>query len=141
MMAAFTAAPRLGHFDAMLHIFAFLHHQPRLCLVFDDWYFDRIEKHSDHDWCEFYPDASELLPQNAPCPLGKPIEMVAFVDSDHAGDWLTHHFCTGVLVYFNCSPILWYSKKQNCIEPSTYGSEFRGLKVATDLVKGKRYKC
>lgn len=67
--------------------------------------------------------------------------MVAFVDSDHAGDLLTRRSRTGVLVYFNRSPILWYSKKQNGIEPSTFGSEFMGLKTATDLVKGLRYKC
>jgi hypothetical protein len=35
---------------------------------------------------------------------------------------------------------LWYSKKQACIETSTFGSEFMGLKTATDLVKGLRYK-
>jgi hypothetical protein len=138
MLVAFTAAPRLGHFDAMLHMFAYLHHHPRLRLVFDDHYFDSIEKPAKHDWSEFYPDASELLPLNAPRPLGKPI---AFVDSDHAGDLLTRRLRTGVLVYFNRSPILWYSKKQNGIEPSTFGSEFMGLKVATDLVKGLRYKC
>jgi hypothetical protein len=61
-----------------------------------------------------------LLPPNAPNPLGKPIEMVAFVDSDHAGDLLTCRLHTGVLVYFNCSPILWYpssvlKKKSNAI--------------------------
>jgi hypothetical protein len=141
MMAAFTAALRLGHFDAMLHIFAFLHHHPRSGLVFDDRYFDCIEKPAEHDWHEFYPDAYELLPPNALRPLGKPIEMVAFVDSDHAGDLLTRRLRTGVLVYFNRSPILWYSKKQNGIEHSTFGSEFIGLKVATDLVKGLCYKC
>jgi hypothetical protein len=141
MMAAFTAAPRLGHFDAMLHIFAFLHHHPRSRLVFDDRYFECIEKPAEHDWREFYPDAFELLPPNAPHPLGKPIEMVAFVDSDHAGDMLTRRSRTGVLEYYNRSPILWYSKKQNGIEPSTFGSEFMGLKVATDLAKDLRYKC
>jgi hypothetical protein len=140
-MAVFTAAPCLGHFDAMLHIFAFLHHHPRSHLVFNDHYFDRIEKPSDHDRREFYPDASELLPPTAPHPLGKPVEMVAFVDLDHAGNLLTHRSHTGVLVYFNHSPILWYSKKQNGIEPSTFLSEFMGLKVATDLVKGLLYKC
>jgi hypothetical protein len=141
MMVAFTASPRLGHFDAMLHIFAFLHHHPRSRLVFDDRYFDCIEKPAEHDWREFYPDAFELLPPNALRPLGRPIEMVAFVDSDHAGDMLTRRLRTGVLVYINCSPILWYSKKPNGIESSTFGSEFMDLKVAIDLVKGLCYKC
>ena len=35
---------------------------------------------------------------------------------------------------------MWYSKKQSTIETSTFGSEFMGLKVAIDLIKGLRYK-
>jgi hypothetical protein len=38
-------------------------------------------------------------------------------------------------------PILWYSKKQSGIEPSTFGAEFMALKMATDLVTGLHYKC
>jgi hypothetical protein len=70
MLAAYTTAPRLGHFDAMLHVFSFLHHNPRSRLVFDERYFDPIEL-VEHDWREIYPDASELLPPNAPHPLGE----------------------------------------------------------------------
>jgi hypothetical protein len=125
----------------MLHIFAFLHHHPRCRLVFDDRYM-QIDEPAEQDWREFYPDATEAIPPDAPRPLGKPIQMVAFVDADHAGDLVTRRSRTGVLVYFNRSPILWYSKKQSGgIEPSTFGAEFMALKTATDLVKGLRYKC
>jgi hypothetical protein len=140
MLATYTTAPRIGHFDAMLHIFAFLHHHPRCRLVFDDRYM-QIDEPAEQDWREFYPDATEAIPPDAPRPLGKPIQMVAFVDADHAGDLVTRRSRTGVLVYFNRSPILWYSKKQSGIEPSTFGAEFMALKTATDLVKGLRYKC
>jgi hypothetical protein len=140
MLASFTTAPRAGHFDALLHIFAFLHHHPRCRLVFDHSYVP-LEEAAPHDWQEFYPNATEAVPPNAPRALGKPVQMIAFVDADHAGDLLTRRSRTGVLVYLNRAPILWYSKKQNGIEPSTFGSEFMSLKTATDLVKGLRYKC
>jgi hypothetical protein len=139
MLASYTAAPRIGHFNAMLHIFAFLDHHPRCRLVFDDSYVP-LEAAPDHDWREFYPDAKEEVPVNAPKALGKSIQMTCFCDSDHAGDLLTRRSRTGVLIYLNRAPIQWYSKKQSCIETSTFGSEFMGLKTATDLVKGLRYK-
>lgn len=140
MLAAFSAAPRIGHFNAMLHIFAFLAHHPRSRLVFDSTFVPDLNDGPDQDWQEFYPGVEEEIPVNAPKALGKSVQMICFVDSDHAGDLLTRRSRTGVLIYLNRSPILWYSKKQSCIETSTFGSEFMGLKIATDLVKGLRYK-
>lgn len=141
MLAAFTVAPRIGHFNAMLHIFAFLKHHPRCRLVMDDNYVDIKYPQHDIDWQEFYPDVQEEIPPNAPSPRGKPVQMIAFVDSDHAGDTVTRRSRTGVLIYLNCAPILWYSKKQSCVETSTFGSEFMGLKTGIDLIIGLRYKC
>jgi hypothetical protein len=53
MLACFTAAPRIGHFNAMLHIFGFVHYHHNSKLVFDD----------DKGWREFYPDAKEDSPK------------------------------------------------------------------------------
>ena len=84
MLASYTAAPRIGHFNAMLHIFAFLHHHPRSKLVLDDGY-PVIEDTQDEDWSEFYPGVKEEIPPNAPKALGKPVTIVCYCDSDHAG--------------------------------------------------------
>jgi hypothetical protein len=75
-----------------------------------------------------------------PKPRGKPIQMTVFIDADHAGDVVTRRSWTGVLVYLNRAPILSYSKKQNCVETSTFGSEFIGLKTGIEIIKGLRYK-
>ena len=40
----------------------------------------------DCDWKGFYGDAEEEIPQNAPKPRGKDVDMRAKVDSDHAGE-------------------------------------------------------
>ena len=45
-----------------------------------------------------------------------------------------------MLIFFNKAPIAWYSKKQNSIETSSFGSEFTAMKVATELSEGLRYK-
>ena len=40
----------------------------------------------------------------------------------------------------NRAPILWYSKKQNTVESSTFGSEFIAMKQAVEIIEGLRYK-
>jgi hypothetical protein len=63
-----------------------------------------------------------------------------FVDADHAGDHITCCSCTGVLIYVNCAPIMWFSKRQNSVETSTFGSEFVAPKTATEMIQGLQYK-
>ena len=38
------------------------------------------------------------------------------------------------------APIIWYSKRQNIVETSTFGSEFCAMKTAIDMIEGLRYK-
>ena len=42
--------------------------------------------------------------------------------------------------YVNRAPILWYSKRQNTVETSTFGSEFVAARIAVEMVEGLRYK-
>jgi len=62
------------------------------------------------------------------------------VDADHAGNLLTRHSQTSILIFINKAPIVWYSKCQNTVESSTFGSEFVALCIATDLIVALRYK-
>jgi hypothetical protein len=85
MLAAYTAAPCVGHLKAMLHIFSYLNQNERSKLVFDDSYV-QITDEVEFNWTEFYPDAHEDVPLNAPEPRGKEVQMIVFMDADHAGD-------------------------------------------------------
>jgi hypothetical protein len=38
--------------------------------------------------------------------------VVAFVDTDHAHDQVTHRSVTGILLFMNGMPIRWVSKRQ-----------------------------
>lgn len=38
------------------------------------------------------------------------------------------------------APIVWFSKRQNTVESSTFGSEFVALRIAVDLIEALRYK-
>ena len=80
------------------------------------------------------------MPLNAPAPRGLPLQVNCFVDSDHAGDRITRRSQTGIILYCNSAPIIWYSKRQNTVESSTFGSEFVALGVASELIVSLRYK-
>jgi hypothetical protein len=139
MLAALTAAPRVGHLKAMLHIFSYLNQHDRSKLVMDDSYV-RIDDELDFDWSEFYPEAREDIPTSIPEPRGNEVQMTVFVNADHAGDKMTRRSRTGVLIYVNRAPIQWFSEKQNSVETSTFGSEFAALRMAVELTKAMRYK-
>ena len=75
-----------------------------------------------------------------PEPRGLGFIMRAKVDTDHASDTMTRRSRTGFLVYLNCAPIYWWSKKQNSLESSSFGSKFIAMKQCCDYVRGMRYK-
>jgi hypothetical protein len=141
MLSSFLSSPRVGHLEQVLHIFAYLKRYDRSTMIFDDT-LPKIELSSFPvaDWTEFYRDAKEEIPANAPEPLGKEVHMYCFCDADHAGDRLTRRSQTGIIIFLNRAPILWYSKKQNTVESSTFGSEFVALRIAVDLIVSLRYK-
>ena len=83
-----------------------------------------------------YPDAIDNMPHNMPEPRGEMVNINSFVDSDHAGNMVTRRSHTGIIIYLNMAPIAWYSKRQNTVESSTFGSEFIALKTLTKLIQG-----
>ena len=64
----------------------------------------------------------------------------AFVDANHAGNVVTHHLHTGILLYVCNAPIIWYSKRQNTVESATFSSKFVALRVCKELIVALRYK-
>jgi len=75
-----------------------------------------------------------------PQPRGFGFKIRAKVDADHAADTVTRRSRTGFLVYLNCALIHWFSKKQNSVESSTFGSEFVSMKQCCEYLRGLRYK-
>jgi hypothetical protein len=102
MLSRHMMEPRTGHLDQVFHIFGYLKRNKRATLVFDDqrvnWNEPSFEK---HDWTDFYCGAKEPIPPNAPRPRGNPVQINCFVDADHAGNRVTRHSQTGVLMFLN----------------------------------------
>ena len=89
---------------------------------------------------DLYPDACDELPPNMPKALGEAVVVTMFVDADHAGNKVTRRSHTGIIIYVNSAPILWYSKRQNTVESSTFGSEIVALRIAMELMESLIYK-
>ena len=139
MLSSYSAAPREGHLEAVLHIFSYLSTHERSRIVMDDAYYPHAELEKP-DWSPFYPGAKDELPPDMPEPRGKAVQITMFVDASHAANVVTRQSRTGVLIFVNRAPILWFSKKQTTIETSSFGSEFQALKVGIELLLGLRYK-
>jgi hypothetical protein len=43
-----------------------------------------------------------------------------FVDANHAGNAEMRWSQTGILLFCNMAPIIWFSKRQNSVEASTF---------------------
>jgi hypothetical protein len=94
---------------------------------------------STYDWQQsIYAGAKELLPIDAPAPLGKAITHTVYVDANLYHDALTGRSVTGTLHFLNRTPIDWYSKKQSTIETATYGSEFMAARTAVEQTISNR---
>ena len=143
MMSSHLALPREGHLEQVLHIFAYLKKYHNGTLVYDptEPVIDQ-DKFVQQDWTSsgFCDDVTEAMSANMPEPIGKGFTIKPMVDTDYAADTTTRRSRTGFLVYLNSAPIYWMSKKQTCIESSSFGSEFTAMKQCTEYLRGMRHK-
>ena len=149
LLSTYLSSPRIGHLHQALHVFKYLKDHKRLRCVFDPSYVDINDDHLPVEeragfkakyMKEIYTDAVEEIPLNAPKPRGKAVQITCFVDADHAGDQVTRRSRTGILIFVNKAPIMFFSKRQNTVETSTFGSEFVAMKQAIEMIKGLKYK-
>ena len=106
------AFPRQGYLNAAYHIFAYLcKHQNGARIIFDprEPLVDMRAFNTNADWTDFYGGVFEEVPPRMPEPKGKHVSTSCFVDANHAGNVVTRRSLTGILIYVNNAPIIWYS--------------------------------
>ena len=149
LLSQYLAQPRMGHLTQLLNVFYYIRHHNRSWMPLDPTSFDvnwspKGEEASPQERAqgmqELYPDAEDPLPPDMPKPLGKAVNINVFVDADHAGNQVTRRSHTGIIMYCNLAPVTWYSKRQNTVETSTFGSEFVAMRIATELTESLIYK-
>jgi hypothetical protein len=139
-MSGFRMAPRVGHLNRLRRIYGYLlkmkHASIRIRTEEPD--FSDLPDNV-HDWTySVYGKVEELLPLNAPEPLGNHVTLSHYVDANLMHDITTGRSVTGILHLVNKTPIEWYSKKQATVETATYGSEFVAARVCVEQIMDLR---
>ena len=141
LMATYMAMPREGHLQQLYRMFGYLKLHPKRKLAFDPQHpYINEKRFTKYDWHDFYRDAAEAIAGDMPVPRGNPMSTHCFVDASHGSDRATRRSQTGILIFCNRAPVLWYSKRPNTVEASTFVSEFQALKNAIELIEALRYK-
>ena len=143
LLSQYQAAPREGHLVQALHIFAFLKRKPKLTLYFDPAT-PQIDDSTFHtkveDFLDIYRDAIEEFPERMPQARGRSVTTTEFMDASHAANKVTRRSHSGYIIFVNRAPVMWYSKRQNTVESSTFSSEFIALKVCMESIQALRFK-
>lgn len=143
ILSQYQAAPREGHMEQILHIFAYWKFEEKVSIYLDPRLPNIDYSHfvsNRQDFQMHYRDAKEPLPDFMPKPRGMPVWITAYVDASHASNKKTRQSHTGYLIFINRAPILWFSKRQATVESSTFSSEFLALRSCVEAITHLRYK-
>jgi hypothetical protein len=135
-LSSFRAAPWKVHLQRACRIIAYLNKMKHGMI----WYQTSLPNYSDVpeggiNWdSSIYCDAKELIPDNAPKPLGKEVITTTYQDANLYHNLLDGRSVTGIIHFLNTTPIDWFSKKQGTVKTSAFGSEFVSAWTATEQV-------
>ena len=125
------------HMQQVYHIFGYLKRKFYMNPDYPEISENRFKKFDVED---FYWGSEEPIPNNVPKALGKFIALHCFVDADHASNKISRRSQTGIIIFGNKAPLIMYSKRQNSVQTSTFGSEFMAMRQAVELVQALRFK-
>ena len=72
--------------------------------------------------------------------IGKYVVIKSYVYDNHAGNMANMRSHSGIIVYVNNAPIIWYNKLQNTVKASSFGLEYVDPRIYTDIIGALRYK-
>ena len=136
-MSQYQESPRLGHLEVLYNVFSYLKKHPDMVRLAYDSKAPDVDESAfiqSADWKDFYINVKEELPPRMPEPRGNPVIISAIVDADHAGNVVTRPSHTGIIIFVQNVPIVWFLKKQNTVEAATIGSEFVALMISKELI-------
>lgn len=134
LMSQYQASPREGHLEALYSVVRYLGKHPLKRLVMDPTTprLDESVFQNEANWEEIYGPLTEELPPDMPEPLGHPVTITFFVDSDHASNRVTRRSHTGILMFVQNALIGTVCKRQNTVESASFGSELVALRAGRD---------
>ena len=112
-LSGFREAPRRGHLDRAKRIYGYLAKMRNAMIRVrtDEPDYSDIPDF-EYDWSKsVYGEVHEILPTDAPEPLGQYVTLTHYVDANLMHNVVTGKSVTGILHLLNKTPIDWYSKK------------------------------
>jgi len=148
-LSRYTHIAREGHFTDLIRVFEYLHKFPTLGIrvskdsikVTHDPEIEKKTQQYLEQIRAYYPDAEDQVDKDWPEPLGNPIHVSIYVDSDHAGNREDRRSITGIIAFLNSMPYRWFSKRQTCVEASTFGAEFSAMRTAVEEAIAITHTC
>ena len=106
------AAPRVGNLEQLIQIFTYLKHQQKQKIYMDP----ELPKVSENlfevfSWQDFYCDAIILRSKREPVMRGNAVIIRCFVESNDAGNFVTRRSQSGIIIFVNKGPVIWFNKK------------------------------
>jgi hypothetical protein len=135
-LSSFRPAPRVGHLDRAKRVVGYLAKMKHAIMRFrtDEPDFSDLPT-QDFDWKHtVYGNVTELIPDDIPTPLGKPVQLYHYVDANLYHDMITGRSVTAIMHFMNQTLIDWFTKKQATVETATYGSEFVAARTCVEQV-------
>jgi len=135
-LSSFRAAPRKGHLERAKRIYGYLSKMRNAAIRVrtDEPDYSDIPV-QEIDWSRtVHGKIEEIIPDNAPEPLGKHVTLTHYVDANLMHDLITGRSVTGILHFLNKTPVEWYSKKQSTVEVATYSSEMLAMRSCVEQI-------
>ena len=135
-LSSFRAAPRMGHLERAKRIYGYLSKMRSATIRVRTQEPDYSDLPvPEYDWSRsVYGAIEEILPDDAPPPLGNWVTLSHYVDANLMHDLVTGRSVTGILHLLNKTPLDWFSKKQSTVEIATYSSEMLAARACVEQI-------
>ena len=144
-MSSFQVQPRQGHLDRIKRMYGYLSRFRNLKIRIrtEEPDYSHIPL-KQHNWSNTqYGSPTEDIPHDAPTPRGKRITITVYFDANLMHNVMTGKAVTGILIFYNRTPMEWFCKQQATAETATYGAEFcsgrTGIEKLVDHRNSLRY--
>jgi hypothetical protein len=121
-MSHFRAAPMIGNLNLLKRMYGYIKKFGSVAIHVRFLEPDLGElPDQNFNWCHsVYVKVEELLPKDAPKPLGKAVTTITYTDANLNHDLLTGRSVTGILHLCNQTLVDWYRKRQAMLETTTF---------------------
>ena len=76
-----------------------------------------------------------MIPRHIPEALVKYVVIKSYLDDSPAGNMVNRRSHSGIIIYVNIKPIIWYSKRHNIVEASSFDRSLLLLGLPQRLLK------